>query len=75
MLSSQLSQSLSCLELLQELRACGAAAFGLSDISKPLPQHAHHAVMGEGVTSCRLGYSCLLGIAEHQRLGKRRGLG
>lgn len=74
-LSSQLSQSLGCLELLQELRTRGTAAFGLPDISEPFPQHAHHAVVREGVTGGRLGHGTLLGIAEHQRLGQGRSLG
>lgn len=74
-LSSQLSQSLGGLELLQKLRTCSTAAFGLPDISKPFPQHAHHAVVREGVTRGRLGYSTLLGIAEHQWLGQGRSLG
>ena len=37
MLSCQLSQGLSSLELLQELGACGAAAFSFTDITKSFP--------------------------------------
>lgn len=71
-LCRQLGQGLSPLELLQELRAGGAASFGFADITRSFPQHAQHTVMRERISRSRLCCGALLQITEHRRLLKRR---